>query len=214
MSTPSSDIKAKSSWLPWALFTLVTAIGFIAWAEMRQWQFGNLTTYALFPLLGLWAWSIMWTHYAFGGIRLVSTLPKNVSYSRISGAIVLACLLLHPGLLAYGQWRTQDLLPPGSFYSYVGTSLKSAVLLGSISLLIFLAFDVGTRLKKYVWVRRNWRWLSLAQALAMTFIFIHSLRLGQNLQHGWFQFWWVVLGALLIPCFGLILREDFRRKEN
>lgn len=201
-------------WLPWILFALVVVVSFVAWADMRGWKFSNLTALAVFPLLGLLAWSVMWTHYALGGMRLVQPHSKNRLYSRVSAVVVLACLLLHPGLLAWNQWDVTGVLPPTSFYNYVGTSMKGAVLLGSISLLIFLAFDVFEYLHKKTWIQRNWKWISLSQMVAMTFIFAHSLLLGSTLQNSWFQMWWVLLGVLLIPCFGLILRADWAKKPT
>lgn len=196
-------------WLPWKLMAIVVIASVVAWAEMRQWNFDNMSALALFPLLGLLAWSIMWTHYAIGGIRLVRPFERSRVYSQVSATIVLFCLLLHPGLLAYNQYRVTDALPPTSFYNYVGQSLQWAILLGTISLIIFLSFEFFKRLKTRGWVARNWRWISISQMIAMTLIFIHALALGQNLQSGWFLFWWVGLGVLLIPCFGLILRADW-----
>lgn len=161
-----------SRWLPWTLFVAVIAASFVAWADLRGWDFGSLSALALFPLLGLLAWSIMWTHYALGGVRLVYPFEHNQLYSRVSAVVVLACLLLHPGLLAWGQFDLSGTLPPGSFYSYVAPSLKGAVLLGTISLIIFISFDVFEFFKKRAWVQRNWKWISLSQMVAMTSIFI------------------------------------------
>lgn len=201
-------------WLPWKLFALVVIVSVIAWWTTTGIQLGKPTSYQLFPLLGLLAWSVMWTHYALGGVRLLRPFPKNKLYSRLSAVVVLGCLLLHPGLLAMEMWETTRLLPPGSFYAYVGPAMKTTVLLGSISLIIFLAFDVFEYFHKKPWVQKQWKWISLSQMVAMTLIFIHSLRLGNTLQSGWFQFWWILLGALLIPCFGLILRADWTTKPT
>ena len=203
-----------TQWLPWKLFAVVVLLSTIGWAEFRGWQFDNLSLFAIFPLLGLLAWTIMWTHYALGVVSQLNGMPRNKTYSKVSAAIVLACILLHPGLLAIALWRTNDVLPPASFYSYVAPSLKYAVALGTISLIIFLSFDVFKRIRSKPWVERNWRWVSLSQVVAMILIFIHGLALGQNLQGGWFQLWWVILGALLIPCFGLALRRDFSGQKS
>lgn len=201
-----------TKWLPWALFTVVTVLSVTAWAEFRHWQFDRLSLFALFPLFGLLAWSIMWTHYAVGAVSQLNGMPRNKQYSKISAAIVLACILLHPTLLAIAMWQSTGKLPPDSFYGYVAPSLKYAVAFGSLGLIIFLSFDVFKRLRNKPWVDRNWRWISVSQMIAMILIFIHGLALGQNLQAGWFQLWWIVLGALLIPCFGLALRRDFSRR--
>ena len=46
---------------PWILGAIVIAVGFYAWIEK-----GGLV---LFPLLGIWAWSIMLTHYVIDEVR-------------------------------------------------------------------------------------------------------------------------------------------------
>lgn len=201
-------------WLPWKLFAVVVLVSVFGWWTLSDIQLGELTAFQLFPLFGLLAWSIMWTHYALGGVRLLRSFPKNKLYSRISAVLVLVFLLLHPGILAWKMWDVTGLLPPESFYAYVGPAMKATVIAGSISLVIFLAFDVFEYFHKKPWIQRQWKWISLSQMVAMTLIFIHALRLGGDLQSGWFQFWWILLGALLIPCFGLILRADWTKKPT
>ena len=170
--------------------------------------------YALFPLLGLWAWGIMWTHYAYGGLRIASgTLTRNPTYSTITMWFVLAFILLHPGILIYEQWSRNDLLPPESFYSFVGPNMKQYVVLGLVALITFLLYDIVLRFKNHRTIQKLWFWISLSQMVAMVLIFIHGLNLGQNLQHGWLQFYWVVLGALLLPCFVLVGIEDWRQHQ-
>lgn len=156
----------------------------------------------------------MWTHYAIGAVRIFTKEPRNRLYSRVSGAIVLVCILLHPTLLALGMYGNTSQLPPASFYNYVAPTLKYAVAFGTISLIIFLSFDVFKRLSKKAWVKNNMRWIDVSQMVAMVLIFVHGLALGQDLQGGWFQLWWIVMGALLIPCFGLALQRDFSGQDS
>lgn len=203
-----------SRWLPWTLFTVVVILSLLAWGEFYEWQFKDISTFMFFPLFGLLAWSIMWTHYAIGGVRQLNDMPRNLTYTKVSAWIVLACLLLHPGLLAVGLWDTGRGLPPISFYDYVGPTMKYMIMFGTVSLLAFLAFDVFVRFRKHPQVDRNWRWISLSQMIAMSLIFVHALQLGGHLQAGWFQLWWIILGALLIPCFGLALRRDFSAGDS
>jgi hypothetical protein len=121
---------------------------------------------------------------------------------------VLGCLLLHPGLLAYAQFKNGAGLPPGSFYDYVGSGLVMAVVFGSIALLIFLSFEVFNRLKNYKSVKKWWPLISISQSLAMLLIFIHGIRLGSNFSSGWFIYVWWICGLALLPCFYVIHRND------
>ena len=197
--------------LSWVIFAVSVFLPFLVWGSNLSWDFNNVSIYSFFPLLGLIAWMTMWTHYVTGAIRIRNPkLVKPNHYSTVTGYLVLACLLLHPGLLAYAQNRNGQGLPPSSFFAYTGDGLKLAVMFGSISLLIFLSFEVFNRLKDRQLVKKYWWAISLSQSLAMTLIFIHGLRLGNNLQSSLFTFVWVLYGLLLLPCFYIIHLEDFK----
>lgn len=202
------------SWLAWLLLALAITVPFIEWGSSLGWSFEALTLYSVFPLLGLWAWSVMWTHYAYGAVLIADgKAKKDKLYKKISGWFVLAALLMHPGLLALARFQSQDILPPESYYSYVGQGLAIYITFGFIAINAFLVFEILERLRHKQIVQRYWKWVSLSQVVAMTLIFVHGLAIGQHLQSGWFQFYWIVLGAILIPCFGLVLRSDWQRKQ-
>lgn len=206
-----SDERLNSTYriITWILLGVVLIIPFVAWAESMSWRFTHLSAIILFPLLGLWAWSIMWTHYALGSIRLVESRVKEVKvYSLLTRVLVLLLIVLHPGLLIWTQWEALGTWPPGSVYSYVGSSMKIYATLGAIALMFFVSFEFLERLRNHPTLRRNWFWVSVSQMLAMTLILIHSFALGGTIS-GWFAFYWFTLGALLIPCFGLIGRADW-----
>ena len=63
-------------------------------------------------------------------------------------------------------------------------------------------------------ISKNCKWVNISQMIAMVFIFIHGLNLGQNLQSNWMEFIWISMGALLIPCFALMLQNDWTFKNN
>ena len=203
--------------VPWLLMILVLAISFLAWGLNIGWNSQAITVLTVFPLLGLLAWSIMWTHYILGAVGVAGyNLPENKYYNKYSAYAVLALILLHPGLLIWQQWRVNSLLPPGSIYGYVENSLKLFIFMGSLSLLIFLSFEVLNRMKNHQRVRKYWIVVSVSQMLAMTLIFVHAIALGGVLNQEWFLFYWVCLGALLIPAFILVGRSDleYSRKSD
>ncbi|MBI2051174.1 hypothetical protein HYT33_00210 [Candidatus Roizmanbacteria bacterium] len=49
---------------PWMLFTIVVSVGYAVWKQRAGPKYLPATLYEVFPLLGIWAWSIMWTHCA------------------------------------------------------------------------------------------------------------------------------------------------------
>lgn len=201
----------NEGWLPWIVFAVITALPFLAWGANLGWEFTGFSSLSLFPLLGLLAWSTMWTHYVLGSVRLMNGKTKNIVYSKFSGFFVLFLILLHPALLVYGMRKVTGLLPPESYAAYVGDGLVWAVLLGTISLIIFLSFEVFERLRHKAVIKKAWFFISLSQMLAMVLIFVHSLSIGQNLQSGWFLYYWLLMGALLVPCFAVIGREDWNK---
>ncbi len=206
------QLNARSKFLPWILFGTITMLPLIAWLDRLNWSIDEVAAFSIFPILGLLAWGIMWTHYAIGALRLTfPALQKNYLYTSITTWLVLLLILAHPGILAWNLWKFTSELPPGSYYNYVGSSLKLFVIFGSISLLIFLSFDVFERMKNKTWVKHNWRYISLMQMLAMTLIFLHALALGKILDIWWLELYWVTLGALLIPCFAIIGRHDWKQ---
>lgn len=164
---------------PWILAGFVITVGFYAWIEA-----GNLV---LFPLLGIWAWSIMWTHFVIGEIlRLKPQLPKNIFYKKVSFALVLLLILAHPMIALTG----------------LGLSLLNlwTVQIALAALLLFLSFEFFDRIRENPKVAKNWWIVNISQSLAMTLIFIHSLSLGSHLQQGWFRTYWIILGMILSMC--------------
>lgn len=172
----------------WTLGVIVVVVSFVAWADVRLARSESITLYSLFPLFGLLAFSLMWTHYIYGAIRRYSN-EKDRGYDAywyISGTVVLASLLLHPFLLSFGLWRDGLGLPPLSYITAYD-SMKVAIMLGSLSLTIFLLFEL------YRWFgdRPWWKYVEWLQLLGMTAIFIHALMLGGELNVGWFRaVWW------------------------
>jgi len=201
--------------MAWGLFVLAALLPAIAWGDARGWELERLTAYSVFPLLGMWAWITMSTHFMIAAVRIKnSALKELVSFRKVTGYFVLFCLLLHPGLLAFKQFQIGEGLPPSSFLSYVASSSRYAVLLGSVSWVTFISYEFFVRLRKRPTVARNWKWISLSQVVAMTLIFIHSLRLGQHLQTDYFRLAWIACFVVLLPCFYIILDKAFAEAKN
>lgn len=201
------------NFIVWAMLIITITLGIIAWGQTVQWQIASLTPYQWFPLFGILAWLIMWTHYGSGYFRVKNpSLKKPKYYAGLTGWMVLAFILLHPGILAFQQYRNDQGIPPESFINYVGEGLEIAVMAGSISLIIFLSFEVYDRMRTNTWVKKHALALSVIQSLAMTLIFVHGLRLGTSLGDGWFRIVWIAYGALLIPIFYTIHKSELENK--
>jgi len=183
----------------WGLAVLVAGLGIFAWGQSYNWKLSNLGILQIFPLLGLLAFSLMWAHYMTSFVRIQLGQERKVlnSYLEITSFVVLLCLVLHPGLLIYKLWQSGLGLPPSSYFNYVGKGQATAVALGSISLMIFLAYELRRKFAKSSW----WKYVVVANACAMVAIFIHGFKLGGQLMSGWYRGVWLVYGVLLIALF-------------
>ena len=198
----------------WSLAFTVSALAFISWGSDNGWQLRGLSVYQVFPLLGLLAFSIMWSHYISGTIRQLLGLEFSVlsRYFRLTSYAVLYLLLLHPGLLIYQRFRDGYGLPPGSYQSYVAPAMSWLTLLGTVCLLAFLAFEFHRLYRQRSW----WHYVTKAGDLAMLGIFYHGLRLGSQLsQSGWYQtVWWFYGLSLIVVLVRKYYLEYFRTKPS
>lgn len=197
----------------WGLAALTTILSLLIWGQLLDWNFSNLSAYGVFPVLGLIAFGLMWGHYAVAVYRQQLRLPKSSTkqYFEVTSLIVLACILLHPGLLIFQLWNDGFGLPPGSYLEhYVAPSLKWAALLGSLSLIIFLSFELRHWFSKASW----WRYIGYLNDIAMIAILIHGFRLGTHLQSGWFRAVWIGYTITLLAFIGILYSGKYKRAPS
>lgn len=177
----------------WSLSAVVVMVAFVAWGQSLRWQFSNITLYKFFPLLGLLAFSLMWSHYIVSAVRQYADVEKKLlqTYIEVTGWVVLALIVLHPGLLEWQLLKDGFGWPPGSVLNnYVAPSFKIFAVFGMVSLLLFLAYE----LRRWYGDKSWWKYIAYATDLAMVLIIFHSLKLGRNLQTGWLRSVWFFYG--------------------
>ncbi len=197
----------------WALSMAAIFIAIIGWGQGIHWQVSKISAYKLFPLFGLTAFGVMWSHYIVSAARqYVGIDKKEIStYFEITSWIVLIAIIMHPGLLELQLWRDGFGLPPGSVVNnYVAQSLKWAAWLGMISLLIFLAYELRRWFSDKGW----WRAIEIATDIAMVAIFVHALNLGTGLQRGWLRSVWIFYGITLLGALGYIYFKHYAKPQN
>lgn len=201
--------KGWRAFLPWILSAVVSGLAVYVWGQSLQWQWRLVNAYLFFPVLGLLAYSIMWSHYMVGAVK--HSLLKDVelaNYFRYTGYVVLAAIVLHPSIFIYRLFRDGYGLPPGSYTHFVAPSMAWVVLLGTASLFVFLAFELHRWYGQKPW----WKYVITAGDVAMVAIFYHGLRLGNQLHSGWFvAVWWfygiTLLAALARKYIKLLLQK-------
>jgi len=191
--------KVVTTYLPqlaWLLSASVIAVAVFAWGSSWQWHLGSLTTYQVFPIFGLVAFSTMWSQYMVAtAIQYLGISSKALhNYFRITGFIVLAAIMLHPGMLVWQLWRDGLGLPPHSYLHYVAPSLRWVALLGTVSFLIFIAYELRYKYGNRSW----WRFMEYLVDLAILAIFYHALRLGTQTKINWIRTVWYFYGTTLI----------------
>lgn len=191
----------------WVTSVFGVVAGLVAWGQAYDWQF-FMSNYILFPLLGLVAFSLMWSHYITAALRLYAGLDRNVTakYFEITSVVVLAAILLHPGLLAYQLWADGSGLPPGSTLNYLPESKDIYILMGITSLCLFLAFE----LRRWFEGRGWWKYVQYLTDIAMIMIYIHAIQIGGQLQEGWFRGVWYFYGLSLLISLGYIYYKKLK----
>ncbi|HLB66217.1 MAG TPA: hypothetical protein VJJ78_01305 [Candidatus Saccharimonadales bacterium] len=199
--------------LAWAISIKVAVLAIVVWGEGINWKFTGLSVYKFFPLLGLLAFSLMWAHYIASVLRQILKVDKEAlkNYFEVTSWAVLVLIILHPGLLSYQLWKDGLGLPPGSITSnYVAPGLGWVIVLAEVSLLVFLAYELRRWFKQKSW----WKFVQYASDAAMLAIFYHGLRLGSNLQDGWYRYVWFYYGITLVGAILYGYARKFKRVQR
>ncbi|MBP9822301.1 MAG: hypothetical protein KBC81_02585 [Candidatus Pacebacteria bacterium] len=184
--------------VPWVLSAVVAVFSFLVWAQGLGWDFSGIGADALFPLFGIMAFSLMWVHYAVDFIERYFDIEPAKGYLPASRVIVLVALFLHPGLLAWEQWRGGLGLPPASFFTYLGPTMGLGIKLGILAWLGFMLFEL-----QYWYRGRPWfKWVGVASDVAMVLIVFHGAIVGGEIEIPWFHALWIFYGATLLVSIG------------
>jgi len=205
-------IERKLQLATWIGTGVLVAIAIIRWAQVRLTD-GELGSYELFPLFGLLAFIFMWTHFVSGAVlRLVGAAPGTLrTFFSVTSWLVLAFILLHPGIFVFALWADGLGLPPASYLSvYVDLGARIALFLGSFGLVAFLAYELRRRYKKATW----WRFVEYANVAAMFAIFFHALTLGGEVASGWFRVVWIGYGITLAVAIGYNYYYNMKLKQE
>lgn len=196
--------------ISWFIAAAVTLVAIISWAQHKDWEIIGLSTYQIFPLFGLLAFSLMWGHYIVGGIKAgfdIEETKVDKRYFEVTAAVVLGALLLHPTLLIWQLWRDGFGLPPGSYGQYVAPSLLWAVYLGTISWLAFMSFELRRWHSKKSW----WKYVVFANDVAIWGVYVHGLKLGADVAAPWLSQVWIFYGFALGVAFIAIYSKKFAK---
>lgn len=194
-------VRKHISFIAWSMAAAVSVIAIVAWGQNRNWQLDSLTSYQLFPLFGLLAFSLMWCHFIMGGIKAgfnIQDAKVDKNYFQVTAGVVLVALLIHPSLLIWQLFADGFGLPPKSYVeNYIAPGMAWAVFIASISWLVFMAFEFRRYFSKKTW----WKYVLYANAVAIWAVYIHSLKVGADVSSGWLHSVWIFYGVALAAAF-------------
>jgi hypothetical protein len=178
------------------------------------WSLNAINAYTFFPLLGIVGYSVMWSQYLANSLRKSVYKGTNLDgFFRQNRRIAVTSIALHPALLVYMRFRDGYGLPPGSYEGFVAVSNAWVTLLGTASLAVFLMFGLYRWFGNKSW----WKYVTRAGDAAMVATFYHGLRLGSQLQGGWYHYVWLFYGislvVILLRKYVLLSRPDFARLQ-
>jgi len=203
--TPTKKLQIFS----WLLGVTVVLLAIIAWTQVRL-TGRELTPYDFFPVLGLSAFGLMWTHFTTGTLRRILKLPPSTlkTYFAVTSWIVLVLIILHPGIFLGQLWIDGLGLPPFSYWEvYTDLASRTALLFGSLSLLAFLAYEFRRKFKTSPW----WRYVEYVNIAAMFAILYHGFTLGGELDLVWFQIVWLFYTITLVAS---VVYNQVQRKKR
>lgn len=194
-----SATRSEARWANIAAITLTlvsAGLAVYAWRIDHSGPLNRMSVYAIFPLFGLLAFSLLWCLYTVGAASRYLEARTGIlnRYYQIMSYAVLAAIIAHPLLLVVQLYRDGFGLPPGSYSAYVAMGFGWVALLGTASLFIFLLYELRRWFDKRGW----WKWVVYLNDLAMLAILYHSLTLGGDLQTTWLRYLWFFYGVMLV----------------
>ena len=190
----------------WLGTFVVAGLALFVWWPSTE----NLTSYSLFPLFGLMAFTLMWTHYAAGAMREYFNLPKETLglHFQLTSYLVLFCIIAHPLLLELQLYLDGLGLPYESIPAVYTTVLERvAVIAGITALVCFLFFELYRFYKDRAW----WKYVEWANVGAMFLILAHGFTLGGELRQPWFQVVWLFYAVTLV---GAVAYSGYSKRRN
>ncbi|MFA6042186.1 MAG: ferric reductase-like transmembrane domain-containing protein [Patescibacteria group bacterium] len=145
----------------------------------------------LFPLVGLYAFTLVWTQVLLGSMMSKWTKWVGLGFAqhRVVGPTVLLFALIHPVLLLVGVGWTDYLNR-----SYVEPTQQVFIYFGLTALLLVLLTALSALLRTRPWVQRWWRKVHVFNYIVFASAWIHSWNLGTDIQSTGLRFLWIGFG--------------------
>lgn len=170
---------------------------------------GRDTAFLLFPLVGLYAFFLLWIQFLLGSNMywLRPALPALYRFHKAQGGFVLLFAFLHPTLLLIGVGGT-------SLWhsSFVPPSQRFFVELGYIQLIIISATAGAALLRHLPWLKNHWHYIHYLNYVLFLSVWVHSWNLGTDTHEPFLRASWVFFG--LTAVLSLLARVFFAKRPK
>lgn len=155
-------------------------------------------TRKLFPLVGLFAFTFVWTQIILGAtMPLMRRLfPSILHYHRLEGIFALLFAFIHPSLLLIGVG-----LPSYLQRNFVNPDLSGYIFFGYAGLLCLILTVVTALLARRPWFARHWRAIHYLNYATFAIIWVHSWMLGTDVRGTPLQWLWLGFGVTAVAAF-------------
>ena len=205
-----SSLAQKSNLYLYAAQAVVLLPVFYYWLDQRSFSLSDLNILAIFPLLGLVAFVMMWFHLMIAYLkRTKSELFNYKSFYRKTSNIVLVLIILHPLLVFIKAYEFEILA-----VDFAGEDQRLFGVFGLVALLFFLVYEVVERLRKSSFVKNNWEFVVAMNRVGFILVYLHGLQLGQHLQAGWLKGLWLFFGLTTLVYFAWAYYQEISRRSQ
>ena len=171
---------------------------FLAGADFKT------TASLIFPLFGLYAFTLLWTQLLIGpnAILFRKVLTKITNFHHRQGIFIFLLALLHPTLILIAFGLSQYL-----GYKFLPKSLAIYAFIGTIALGFLTVTAVTAILSRLSFLKYKWRMFHFLNYVVFTLAWIHSWNLGSDIQSTNLKYLCIFFGVTAL--FSAFLR--FRR---
>lgn len=166
---------------------------------------------ALFPLLGLYAFTLVWFQLMIGSSRslLRQFFPGIITFHRRQGVFALLFALLHPLMLLLG-------IGPTAYFArtFVDPSLMLYVWIGYVQLALLILTAGTAMLMKQPWLQRRWKVIHYFNYIVFVLIWIHSWFLGADVQSTSLKYLWYFFALTAAVGTALRLGQAIQQKRR
>lgn len=183
----------------WVFFSVRGGFVFLSGLDAQT------TSLALFPVVGLLAFSLLWVQLMIGSTRpwLERVFPKILGYHMWQGIFVFLFAVLHPLLrfAGYGPVAYFENTAIG-----VDPALSAWLLVGVFQLFLMVLTVAAGLLRRWTKLRRHWHTVHVFNYIVFALAWMHSWSLGAEPTSPQLRWVWIFFGvsALLATAFRFI----------